>query len=87
MPWGRGPGWRNVGELIRLFTAMGCEVRTIPEPVTTPDGPRTIRFVYNPANEGFIPITDLEDGEFLPPSEVAHWERRLGLNIPRGNAN
>jgi hypothetical protein len=60
---------------------MGCQVRSIPHEIDTPDGPRKIRFLFNPANGGFVPITDLEDGEFLPPSEVAHWERRLGLAV------
>ena len=79
-----GQAWPTVQRLIELFTAMGCELKTLPGQLTGPDGTHPVRFLYNPENGGFVSLADLADDERLPPSEIDNWERRLGLEVPRG---
>jgi hypothetical protein len=37
----------------------------------------------NPDSEAFVAIVDLGDDEFVSAGEVAYWERRLGVTIPK----
>lgn len=79
-----GPqNWYNVGEIIRLFQMMGCEVSTSKDPIIGPDGPFYIRFLYNPEQETMLPLRGLADDEWIPPSIVDNWERVLEVVIPR----
>ncbi len=81
-PFGARP-WPTVRELIELFTAMGCELREMPEVVAGPDGAHGIRFLYSPEADDFVSLRGMEDDERIPPSEVENWERRLGIQIPK----
>ena len=82
-----GGPWLTVGKLIELFTAMGCVVGELPGELIGPDGPRRVRYLHSPMTDDFVSLSDLEDDERIPPSEVDNWERRLGVTVPRGNAN
>lgn len=79
--------WYRVGELIALFTAMGCELHELNRQVDNADFGRLVRFLYNPENECFVSLSDLADDELLPPSEVENWERRLDISIPKGESH
>lgn len=79
-----GGPWFTVGKLIELFTAMGCELGELPNPISGPDGDYRVRYLYNPETDSFISLSDLHDDDRLPPSEVDAWERRLGLVVPKG---
>jgi len=85
----RAPGWwPRVRQIIEAFEAQGCELRTLDQPAIGPYGSYEVRFMYNPATEGFVPLRDLQDDEIVPPSEVDHWERRLGMEVPKpGNTH
>src|SRR3990167_8709600 len=76
------PFWK-VGDVIAAFVRLGCEVRHTSSVSfidgTTGDPVTSIRFLHNPKTRGFVPISDLNDDERIPPSEVANWERRLGV--------
>ena len=80
-----GEPWLTVGKLIELFTAMGCTLGEVPGGLQGPAGWRPLRYLHSPVTDDFVSLSDLEDGERLPPSEVANWERRLGISIPKGN--
>ena len=41
------------------------------------------RYLYNPDNGAVVAILDLGDDEFVSSGEVAYWERRLGVSIPK----
>ena len=76
----------RVGKAIELFVAMGCVLREI-TPDDNPDLTRPIRFLYNPETDEFVSVLDYEDDEFLPPSELENWERRLGMEVRKGKPN
>lgn len=64
---------------------MGCEERrTNQARIEAEDGQSVegVRYLFNPETGGFVPISDLEDDESIPWSEVETWERRLGLKVP-----
>ncbi|MBV8449932.1 MAG: hypothetical protein JO357_16910 [Hyphomicrobiales bacterium] len=83
-----GGPWLSVGKLIELFTAMGCVLSELPGTLIYKDGaPRKIRYLYSPEADDFVSLGDLDDGDRLPPSEVESWERRLGIQIPKGADN
>ncbi len=42
-----------------------------------------VRYRLNPSSGAFAPLVDLDDDDQVSDSEVAFWERRLGLQIPR----
>ena len=74
--------WYKIGKLIELAVAMGCELRELPGKFTTPDGSYQIRYLYSPHTDDFVSLSDLGDDESVPPSELASWERRLGITFP-----
>jgi hypothetical protein len=79
-----GVAWPNLKQLIDLFVAMGCELGDLPGTLSEPDGTtHKIRFLYSPTTDDFVSLSDYEDDEYIPPSEVANWERRLGMEIPK----
>ena len=51
------------------------------------EGAWRVRYLYSPTTDDFVPITDLEDDEFLSPTELKNWERRLGIQIPKGHGH
>ena len=77
-----GSNWPTVGKLIELFTAMGCELGELPGEIEGPEGPYRVRFLYSPATDDFVSLSNYEDDERIPPSELASWQRRLGTEIP-----
>lgn len=79
-----GGPWFKVGKLIEIFTAMGCEVHYLDGHLAGPDGDHRVRFLYYPETDGFVSLSNLEDDDRVSPSEVENWERRLGLDIPKG---
>ena len=46
-----------------------------------PDGPMHIRYVRNPATDGFYIFDDFAEGDFLAPSTIANIERSLGVDL------
>jgi hypothetical protein len=73
-----------VRSVLSLFIQMGCELRTAEESAVSPDGDvLNIRYLVNPDSGAFVAIVDLGDDEFVSAGEVAYWERRLGVTIPK----
>jgi hypothetical protein len=74
-----------VREIISLFLQMGCEIREAESPVHLDDGDSfNFRYLVNTETRAFQPIVDLTDEDFISEGEVAAWERRLGIVIPKG---
>lgn len=73
--------FRQVAEIIALAKAQGCELRFAKFRIVTPDGPKPIRFLYNPKTGGTFDISDFEDGEYMAPSTLRAAERRLGITL------
>jgi hypothetical protein len=46
-----------------------------------------VRYLYSPVTDDFVSLSDLADDEILPPSEIESWERRLGIEVPKGQTN
>ena len=63
---------------------MGCTLGELPGQLHDPEGSWRVRYLYSPETDDFVSLSDLEDDEALPPSEVENWERRLGVQIPKG---
>lgn len=42
-----------------------------------------VRYLVHEPTRVFVPLVDLEDDQWVSEDEVAFWERRLGLTIPR----
>jgi hypothetical protein len=75
--------WK-VRTIISLFVQMGCELRVIEDSVVSNDAETlNYRILLNPTTGGFATIVDLGDDEFVAAPEVASWERRLGVTIPK----
>ena len=67
---------------------MGCELRETKTLLADADGNmRTIVFLYSDITDDFVSLRDYEDDERVSWIEVENWERRLGVQIPRGAAN
>jgi hypothetical protein len=80
-----GHFWR-VGDAIAIFVQMGCELRVLPGEIQRPSGGSfTVRFLFNPDTNGFVEIIDLDDNEQISMEEIEYWERRLGMDIPKGS--
>lgn len=77
----------RVGQAIELFTAMGCVLNQLPGHLEGPDGAHPIRFLYSPETDDFVSLLNYENDEWIPPSELDNWERRLGMTIPRSNSH
>ena len=71
-------------DIIALFVQTGCE-HNIVEPTTQgADGEaRRLSYLINPETKGFAANVELDDDEFISSFEVASWERRLGMSIPK----
>jgi hypothetical protein len=78
-----GPRWPTLRELIELFVMMGCVQQELSGHLEGPDGSHPIRYLYSPVTDDFVSLLNYEDDEGIPPSEVANWERRLGVSIPK----
>ncbi len=80
-------GWIKVGKAIELFTAMGCVLNELPGHLEGPGGELPVGYLYSPETDDFVSLLDYEDDEWLPPSELENWERRLGVIIPKGKTH
>ena len=77
------PFWK-VRSVIALFIQMGCELREADQEVVSDDGDvLNYRYLVNPDTNAFVAIVDLGDDEFVSAVDVAFWERRLGVTIPK----
>lgn len=75
--------WYRVGEILSLLQQMGCEVRQLPGDMQDDEGNSfSVRYVLNHENGRFVTVTDLEDDDRIPETEVETWTRRLGVEIP-----
>jgi hypothetical protein len=63
---------------------MGCTLNEIPEELIegTDGSRRPVRYLYSPETDDFVSLSNYENDERIPPSEVANWERRLGFKLP-----
>ncbi len=74
----------RVGDVIAAFVAQGCIVLAIEAEIRDPDGDVTnLRELRRPETGDFVALIDLDDDDKVPDDEVAFWEDRLGLTIPR----
>jgi len=80
-----GADWRKVSDLIEFFVLMGCVLNELPGHLEGPDGAHPIRYLYSPLTNDFVSLLNYLNDEYVPPSEVANWERRLGYNLPKAN--
>jgi hypothetical protein len=83
VPFGIGPGWRKLSDLIEFFVLNGCVLNELPGHLEGPDGAHPIRYLYSPLTDDFVSLLNYENDEFIPPSEIENWERRLGYELPR----
>ena len=65
---------------------MGCELRDLPGEVIAPSGESLrIRFLFNPETGVFVNLINLNDDESISLEEIEYWERRLTMEIPKGD--
>jgi hypothetical protein len=65
---------------------MGCELREADQEVVSDDRDIHIlnyRYLVNLDTNAFVAIVNLGDDEFVSAVDVAFWERRLGVTIPK----
>jgi hypothetical protein len=84
LPFGQGAGWRQLSKLIEFFVLMGCTLQEMPGHLEGPDGVHPIRYLYSPKTDDFVSLLNYSDDEYIPPSEVENWERRLGYSLTSG---
>lgn len=63
---------------------MGCVVAKLPGHLETPEGLLGVRYLYSPLTDDFVSLSDLDNDDIVPPSVLEGWERRLGIEIPKG---
>jgi hypothetical protein len=74
----------EVKAILDLFVQMGCELRVAESDPRSDTGEiSNLRYLFNPQSGNFVAIVDLGDDEFVSAGEVAFWERRLGVTIPK----
>jgi hypothetical protein len=74
--------WHKLSKLIEFFVMMGCVLNEVPRHLEGPDGAHPIRYLYSPKTNDFVSLLNYENDEYIPPSEVENWERRLGFEVP-----
>jgi len=80
-PFGHA-GWHKLSKLIEFFVMMGCVLNEVPGHLEGPEGIHPIRYLYSPETDDFVSLLNYDNDEFIPPSEVESWERRLGFKVP-----
>jgi hypothetical protein len=85
-PFGVGgaSGWWRLSALIDHFVMMGCVLNELPGHLEGPNGKNPVRYLYSPKTDDFVSLLNYKNDEYLPPSEVKNWERRLGFTLPIG---
>jgi hypothetical protein len=69
---------------------MGCTLGELPGTFYEfgrPEDYWRVRFLYSPVTDDFVSLSDLSDDDILPPSEIENWERRLGIEVPKGHSH
>ena len=82
-----GVAWLTLREIVSLFVQMGCTVNDLDAEIEGPDGSHCVRYLYSPVTKDFASLSDFDDEDRIPWSVVEGWERRLGVEIPKGNLN
>ena len=73
-----------VREVLYWFEQLGCKVNVSELEIKLEDGDAlSFRYLLNPRNAAFVPLTDLSDSDSVSEAEVESWERLLDLKIPR----
>ena len=79
---GRAGAFHIVGNVIRAFQSLGCELRVAEAEIRDAEGEVfSVRYLLNPANGRFVGITYLADADKISQAEVESWERALELAI------
>jgi hypothetical protein len=73
-----------VDDIIEAFVARGCKHNIAEETVTDSDGDAFgVSYLLNPVTGGSQPLVDLDRKQSISEWELAFWERRLGIKLPR----
>ena len=73
-----------VGDIIDAFVSKGCRYVIAEQPIEDPDGDVfSFGYLVNPLTGAFQPVVDLDAKDFISEHELAGWERRLGIRLPR----
>ncbi len=75
------PGFLEVNQLIELAKKQGCEQKIAKFQIVTPEGIKSVSYLYNPETGGTFDISDLSPGQSVGPSTVRLAERRLGIKL------
>ncbi len=70
-----------IEDIIDRLENLGCEIKTLPEPMIGPDGERiVVRFAYNPKTDAWYHL-NFEDGEYVTGSVMEGIERTLSVDL------
>jgi hypothetical protein len=73
-----------VGDIIDAFVSRGCQHNIAEENIEDSDGDFFgVSYLLNPASGGFQPLVDLDKKHSISDWELASWERRLSIKLPR----
>jgi hypothetical protein len=74
----------RLGDILDAFIGMGCDLNTAEAQIEDEDGSIfNCRYLLNPATKQFAVIQDIGNDEYISADEVAQWERRTGITIPK----
>jgi hypothetical protein len=73
-----------VGNIVEAFVARGCQYNIAEPNIEDSDGDVFgVSYLVNPKTGGFQPLVDLDEKHSISDWELAAWERRLGIKLPR----
>jgi hypothetical protein len=73
-----------VGDIIDAFVARGCKHNIAEDNIEDSDGDVFgVSYLFNPTTRTFQPLVDLDKKHSISDWELASWERRLGIKLPR----
>jgi len=82
MPVPTGPKLR-VAELVMIAQRRGCILKTSSLRLVMDDGTfRPIKYLYNPAGNGRLDLTEYDPEDFMVGDEVKNAARRLRIQLP-----
>ena len=80
----RAGAFYSVREVLYWFQQLGCMVNVAEFDIKLEGGDTlNFRYLLNPRNATFVPLTDLSDSDSVSEAELESWERVLDLKIPR----
>ena len=83
MPKQLGSFYR-VGDIIDGFVKRGCRYQVAEDFLVGPDGDTTgVGYLVNPQTNDVQPVQDLGLDHGISERELAQWERRLAIKLPR----